>query len=50
MPPMAADRLDEMLARLFTVWFSRLETAPSSDRWTLTVPIASSIVVIAVRA
>ena len=32
MPPLAADKLDEMFVRLFTVWFNRLDTAPNSDR------------------
>ena len=43
MPPRAADRFDEMLVRLLTVWLNRLDTAPNSERWMLTVFIASSI-------
>ena len=50
MPPCAADRLDEMLVRLLTVWLSRLETAPSSERWMFTVIIALSMALIVTRA
>mgnify|MGYP000002531319 CR=1 FL=1 len=32
MPPLAADKLADMLVRLLTVWLSRLETAPNLDR------------------
>ena len=31
--PLAADRLAEIFVRLFTVWFRRLETAPSSESY-----------------
>ena len=50
MPPLAADRLDEMLVRLLTVWFNRLETAPNLDRWMLTSLMAVSIKSMPVRA
>ena len=49
-PPLAADRLAEMLVRLFTVWLKRLDTAPSSERWTFTVVMAVSILAVAARA
>ena len=35
---------------MFTVWLKRLDTAPSLERWTLTVLIAVSIAVIAAIA
>ena len=47
MPPCAADRLDEMLDRLFTVWDRRFDTAPNFERWMLTVLIALSMAVMA---
>ena len=50
MPPLAADRLAEMFVRLLTVWFRRLDTAPSSERWMFTVFIAASILAVAARA
>ena len=50
MLPCAADRFDEMLVRLFTVWVKRLETAPSSERWMFTVFIALSSAEIAAIA
>ena len=50
MPPLAADRLAEMLVRLFTVWLKRLDTAPSSERWMFTVVMAVSILATAARA
>ena len=50
MPPCAADRLDEMFVRLFTVWLRLLETAPSSERWMFTVIIALSMALIVTRA
>ena len=50
MPPRAAERLVEMLVILETVWLSRLEIAPSSDRCVLTLLIAVSISPIAVLA
>jgi len=49
-PPLAADRLAEMLVRLLTVWLKRLDTAPSSERWMFTVVIAASILAVAARA
>ena len=49
-PPCAADRLDEMLVRLFTVCDRRFETAPNFERWMLTVFMAVSILAVAVRA
>ena len=42
-PPLAADRLDEMLVRLLRVCFKRLATEPYSDRWLFICPIARSI-------
>ena len=50
MPPCAADRFDEMLVRLFTVWDRRFDTAPNFERWMLTVFIALSMAVIATVA
>ena len=50
MPPCAADRLDEMLVRLLTVWDRRFDTAPNFERWMLTVLIALSILAVAFRA
>ena len=50
MTPLAVDRLAEMLVRLFTVCDRRLEIAPSSDRWMLTVWIALSMALIAAIA
>ena len=50
MLPCAADRFDEMLVRLFTVWDRRFETAPNFERWMLTVWIALSTAVIATIA
>ena len=50
MPPLAADKLDEILVRLFTVWLRRLETAPSDERWVFTVLMAVSILAMAVVA
>ena len=50
MPPCAADRLEEMLVRLFTVWDRRFDTAPNFERWMLTVLIAVSTAVIAAIA
>ena len=47
---LAADRLDEMLVRLLTVWFNRLEIAPNLDRWMLTSLMAVSIKSMPVRA
>ena len=49
-PPLAADRLAEIFVRLLTVWFRRLDTAPSLERWTVTVVIAASILAVAARA
>ena len=42
-------QIGEMLVRLFTVWLKRLDTAPSSERWTFTVVIAASILAVAAR-
>ena len=50
MLPCAADRFDEMLVRLFTVWDRRFETAPSFERWMFTVLIALSMAVMAAIA
>ena len=50
MLPCAADRFDEMLVRLFTVWDRRFDTAPNFDRWMFTVLIAVSILAVAFRA
>ena len=50
MPPCAADRFDEMLVRLLTVWDRRFETAPNFERWMLTVWIALSMALIAAIA
>ena len=50
MLPCAADRLDEMLDRLFTMWDRRFDTAPNFERWMFTVFIALSIAVIAAIA
>ena len=50
MLPCAADRFDEMLVRLFTVWDRRFETAPNFERWMLTVWIALSMALIAAIA
>ena len=50
MPPCAADRFDEMLVRLLTVWDRRFDTAPSSERWMLTVWIALSMALMAAIA
>ena len=49
-PPLAADRLAEIFVRLLTVWFRRLDTAPSSERWMFTVFIAASILATEARA
>ena len=49
MPPLAADKLADMLVRLLTVWLSLLETAPSSARWMLIVLRPLSIVLIKTR-
>ena len=49
MPPLAADRLEEMLLRFLTVWFEQLDTAPSCERRTFTVVMAVSIVATAAR-
>ena len=46
-PPLAADRLAEMLVRLLTVWLKLLETAQSSERWMFTVVIAASNLAVA---
>ena len=43
MPPLAADRFDEMLVKLFTVWLRRFDTAPSSERCVITDLMAASM-------
>ena len=46
MLPCAADRFEERLVRLLTVWDRRFDTAANFERWVLTVWIALSIAVI----
>ena len=46
MPPLAADRLDELLVKLFTVWLSRFYTTPSSEHCALTDLMAVSLYLI----
>jgi hypothetical protein len=36
-----------MFVRLLTVWLKRLKTAPSSERWTVAVVMAASILAVA---
>ena len=50
MLPCAADRFEERLVRLLTVWDRRFDTAPNFERWMLTVFMAVSILTVAVRA